>query len=175
MNIAVIFESLEGQTKKIAAFVTERLKESGHSVSLFNTADRSASLNLDGIDRVVLAAPVHERRHPKDFEVIVAAQADKLKALPTMMLSVSLKASFDEGRAEAQEYLTEMKMRIGISFDRELLVAGAVRAESYGYFESQIVHHVVLEGRPVDLIDGVREYTDWDTLHEHLDAFMTDT
>lgn len=172
MDIAVIYESFEGQTKKIATFVADRLRKGGHSVHLFNTADRSASLSLDGIDRVVLAAPVHERRHPKDFEVTVAAQADTLNTLPTMMLSVSLKASFEEGREEAQEYLTEMKMRSGVSFDREVLVAGAVRTESYGYFESQIVHHVVLEGRPVDLVDGVREYTDWDAVGDQIDAFL---
>lgn len=172
MNITVIFESFEGQTKKIATFVTEQLQKGGHLVQTLNTADRSASLNLDDVDKVVLAAPVHERRHPKDFEVLLASQADALTKVPTLMLSVSLKASFEEGLEEAQDYLTELKMRNGISFNRELLVAGAVRTESYGYFESQIVRHVVLEGRPVDLVDGVREFTDWNALATHLDAFV---
>ena len=88
------------------------------------------------------------------------------------MLSVSLKASFPEGLEEAEDYLTEMKMRTGLTFDQDVLVAGAVRTDSYGYFESQIVQNVVLNGRPVDLVEGVREFTDWDNLSAEVDAFL---
>ena len=172
MQIAVIFESLEGQTKKIAAFVEDRLQKAGHDVQLFDAADRNASLELDQVEKVVLAAPVHERRHPKEFEVLLAAESEALNALPTMMLSVSLKASLKEGMDEAQEYVTEMSMRCGVSFDREVLVAGAVRTESYGYFESQIIHNVVLDGVAVDLVDGVREFTDWTALGDQVDQFV---
>jgi menaquinone-dependent protoporphyrinogen oxidase len=139
---------------------------------VLNAADRSIPVSFDGIDRVVLAAPVHERRHPKDFEVLLTANKEILKRLPTMMLSVSLKASFPEGLEEAEDYLTEMKMRTGLTFDQDVLVAGAVRTESYGYFESQIVQNVVLNGRPVDLVEGVREFTDWDNLSAEVDAFL---
>ena len=97
---------------------------------------------------------------------------EALNALPTMMLSVSLKASLKEGMDEAQEYVTEMSMRCGVSFDREVLVAGAVRTESYAYFESQIIHNVVLDGVAVDLVDGVREFTDWTALGDQVDQFV---
>lgn len=94
------------------------------------------------------------------------------KPRKTPMVSVSLKASFPDGLEEAQDYLTEMAMRTGVEFDKEVLVAGAVRSASYGYFENQIVHHVVLLGQPVDLVNGVREFTDWDSLAKDVDAFV---
>ncbi|MEP2028234.1 MAG: flavodoxin domain-containing protein [Paracoccaceae bacterium] len=172
MEFLVIFESVEGQTRKIAESVEQQIRAAGHGVRLFNAADRLASLSFEGIDKVVLAAPVHERRHPKDFEVLVSANLEELKAHQTLLISVSLKAAFPEGLEEAQDYLTEMKMRTGFSPDKEALAAGAVRTDSYSYFESQIVQNVALAGRNVDLVDGVREFTDWDQLRTEIETFL---
>jgi menaquinone-dependent protoporphyrinogen oxidase len=172
MEILVIFETIEGQTRKIVEFVEDRIRRAGHGVRRFDTADRLGTLSFDGIDKVVLAAPVHERRHPKAFEVFVSASHEELKQRPTLMISVSLKAAFPESLEEAEDYLTEMKMRTGFKPDKEVLAAGAVRTSSYGYFESQIVQNVVLAGQRVDLVDGVREFTDWEALGAELDAFL---
>ncbi|SLN34428.1 Protoporphyrinogen IX dehydrogenase [menaquinone] [Roseovarius albus] len=173
MQYLVIYESIEGQTRKIAHHVEQRLQTAGHSVSLFNAADKTAPLSFAGYDRIVLAASVHERRHPQSFEVLVAASQKDLAAKPTLMISVSLKAAFDEGHEEAWDYLTEMEMRTKFIPTEELLVAGAVRAGSYDYFESQIVKNVVLKGESVTLDKGVHEFTDWAALDAKIDAFMS--
>lgn len=173
MNILIIYETVEGQTGKIARFIEDHVRDLGHSVRTFDTADHLGTASFDGIDKVILAAPVHERRHPKGFEVFLSASLDTLRLHPTLMLSISLKAAFPEGREEAEDYLTEMKMRTGFAPDRECLVAGAVRTGSYGYFENQIVRNVVLAGRRIDLVDGVREFTDWKRLTADLDAFLS--
>ena len=172
MEVLIIFETVEGQTGKISDFVEQRIRTAGHVVRLFNTQDRLGLVSFDGIDRVVLAAPVHERRHPKGFEVFVSTSRDELKARPTMLISVSLKAAFPEGLEEAQDYLTEMEMRTDFKPDKEILAAGAVRTSSYGYFENQVVQNVVLGDRNVDLVDGVCEFTDWDSLGNEIDLFL---
>lgn len=77
--------------------------------------------------------------------------------------------------AEAQDYVTELEMRTGFAADFQALTAGAVRTSSYGYFENQVIRFVVLEGRDVDLVDGVREFTDWDKLHTDVAEFMRAT
>lgn len=172
MRFLIVFETVEGQTQKIAEFVKQQISAIGHEVQVFNTEDRLAPLTFKGIDKIILAAPVHERRHPKAFEVFVSASLDELKACQTMLISVSLKATFSEGKEEAQQYLTEMEMRTGFKPDSEVLAAGAVRTESYGYFETQIVKNVVLAGRDVDLVDGVREFTDWEELRTEVETFI---
>jgi menaquinone-dependent protoporphyrinogen oxidase len=172
METLIVYETVEGQTRKIVDFVEERISCAGHAVRLFNTQDKLGSVSFDGIDKVILAAPVHERRHPKSFEVFVSTSRDALKACQTLLISVSLKAAFPEGQEDAQEYLTEMKMRTGFEPDIEVLIAGAVRTSSYGYFESQVVQNVVLGDRQVDLIDGVREFTDWHALCVLIDSFI---
>lgn len=172
MKVLIVFETVEGQTRKVADFVEKQIRSAGHDVQLFDTADKLGSLSFDGIDRVVLAAPIHERRHPKSFEVFVSASLTDLKARPTLLISVSLKAAFPEGLEEAQDYLTEMEMRTGFEPNKEVLVAGAVRTSSYGYYERQIVQNVALAGHKVELIDGEREFTDWDALGAQIKAFQ---
>ena len=64
MNVQIIYASIEGQTAKIARFVERQLLEAGHRVALVNALGTSA-FSLDNADKIVLAASVHERRHPR--------------------------------------------------------------------------------------------------------------
>ena len=172
MEFLIIFETFEGQTGKIVKRVERQLKDAGHGVQLFDTSDKLAPLSFEGVDKVVLAAPVHERRHPPNFEVTVSSNLAELGALPTLLISVSLKAAFPESMGEANDYLVEMKLRTGFNPDVELLVAGAVRMGSYDYFESQIVQYVALDGQSVELVNGEREFTDSDQLQTDIAAFI---
>ena len=67
MKILIVFETIEGQTRKIAEFVAHQVRSAEHVVQFFNTAEKLNSLSFEGIDKVVLMAPVHERRHPQGF------------------------------------------------------------------------------------------------------------
>lgn len=171
MTILIAFATIEGQTGKIARFVEAQLKAAGHPTKLLDTSEVSASAKVRDADRVILAAPVHERRHPKGFEMFVKAKHDVLSERPTMMLSVSLSAAFPEGMEDAQDYLTEMEMRTGFKPTQELLVAGAIRAGAYDYYASQVLRHVILRGRNVDPAQGAHEFTNWDELKRQVLEF----
>lgn len=173
MEILVIHETVEGQSRKIAEAIGAQIEAAGHGLRRFDAADRLAPLSFDGIDRVILVAPVHERRHPEGFELLVSTSLKELHARPTLMVSVSLKAAFPDWLDEAQDYLTEMEMRTKFSPTREHLAAGAIRKNSYSYYESLVVQNVALEGRDVELVDGVHEFTDWDALSSEVNAFLS--
>ena len=172
MTVLVVFESLEGQTRKISEFVEERVQRAGHMASMISTHDMSAPISLRGIEKVVLAAPVHERLHPKGFEFFVASHKDELKAHRTLMISVSLNAAFPEGRAEALDYLAELQTRTGFEPDRTISVAGAVRPSCYGYFQSVTVRNSILAHRKIDLFEGTTEFTDWAMLETEINVFL---
>ena len=89
------------------------------------------------------------------------------------MLSVSLSVAFESGQEEAREYLTEMEMRTDFKPTADALVAGAVRSSSYGYFEAQVVRHVVLRNRNYDPSEGEHEFTDWKDLARAVSDFLT--
>ena len=172
MAVLIIFETVEGQTRKIAQFVEEQCRKSGEMVELIDTAEKPAEVSFDGIDRVILAAPVHERRHPANFEAFIAQYLDELDECQTMAISVSLKAAFPECRDEALDFLIEMEMRTGLNPNVEALVAGAIRPSSYDYFETNIMRHVVLSGQAYSPEDGEREFTDWKALGAQLAGFL---
>ncbi|MSU89520.1 protoporphyrinogen oxidase [Rhodobacteraceae bacterium 2CG4] len=170
MKILIYYATVEGQTGKIARFAAASVARAGHRpVLAAAAADRA--IPLGGIDAAILAAPVHERRHPPEFETRLRAQARGLIRIPTLMLSVSLSAAFPEGLEAAEDYLLEMKMRTGLAPDREALVAGAVRASSYDYYQSKVVNHVVLRDRDPVPAGADREFTDWPALAATVAAF----
>ncbi|MBM1222188.1 protoporphyrinogen oxidase [Ponticoccus sp. SC2-23] len=164
MNIPVLFATVEGHTGRLSRFITSELEAAGHDTTAIDLSDQMAPVSLEGADRVILAGSVHERRHPQSLEVFVTAQREDLSQRPSMMISVSLSAAFDEGMDEARDYLTEMEMRTGFRPQRELLVAGAVRTSRYDYFARQVIRHVVLRGKDIDPDKGEHDFTDYDAL-----------
>ncbi|MDJ0640125.1 MAG: flavodoxin domain-containing protein [Paracoccaceae bacterium] len=173
MNVLVIYGTVEGQTKKIAEFVADHCRSEDHTVEIFDTATDPVTASVKDFDKVVLAASVHERRHPRDFEAFVSGYQDDLAERDTMMLSVSLNAAFPAGMEEAQDYLVEMKMRTGLEPIAELLVAGAVRQATYDYYAKQVLQHVVLRDHDFDPTKGDYEFTDWDALTAALKGFLS--
>ena len=164
MNIPVFFATVEGHTGRLARFITSELEAAGYETAAIDLSDEATPISLDDADKVILAGSVHERRHPQSLEVFVTARREDLTKLPSMMISVSLSAAFEEGMDEARDYLTEMEMRTGFRPQRELLVAGAVRTSRYDYFAQQVIRHVVLRGRDVDADTGEHDFTDYDAL-----------
>ena len=172
MSLVIAFGTIEGQTGKIARFIEKRAKEAGKDVKVIDTTDPSATVNFEGVDTVILAASVHERRHPQQFEVFVASEQAALSQVRTLMISVSMNAAFPEGHDEAQDYLDEMKMRTDFDPDAEMLVAGAIKSREYDYYATQVLRHVVLRGRSYDPAVQEREFTDWEALGDGVSAFL---
>lgn len=172
MEIAILFETVEGQTGKIVTVVAHQVRSLGHNVTICDTAHQAVGGCLERADKVILAAPVHERRHPRKFEATLIGAREALAARPTLMLSVSLKAAFADGLEEARDYLIEMQMRTGFAPTLELLVAGAARMNAYDYYERQIVRHVALVGQDVELGETGREFTDWRVLKAWVATFL---
>lgn len=172
MSVLVAYGTIEGQTGKIARYVQKLIEDAGHQTILFDTSNQIDDVDFDGVDRVILAASVHERRHPKSFEVFVSGHQNQLEKRRLLLLSVSLSAAFPEGQQEAQSYVDEMKMRTGLESEADVLVAGAVKTKRYDYYATQVVRHVVLRDREFDPTLEEHEFTDWEVLAEKVLAFV---
>ena len=172
MQVSIVYATVEGQTAKIAHFLSDKIRSLGHDVNLMDVDDPS-EISLAGSDAVILAASVHQRRHPRNFEAFLTAENTLLTQKKTMLLSVSLSAAFPEGQQEAEEYVTEMKMRTKFEPHNAVLVAGAVRLGEYDYFALQVVRHVVLRNHDYDVQEGTHEFTDWGDLSDQVTRFLT--
>jgi menaquinone-dependent protoporphyrinogen oxidase len=172
MSVLIIYATVEGQTGKVAKAAADHVRAAGMEPVLFDASDELAPLSFEGVTHVILAAPVHERRHPRSFETLLAASREDLAARKVLMLSISLSAAFPDAMEDAQDYLVEMKMRTGLAPDAEALVAGAIQAASYDWFETQVLRHNVLSGRSFDPEDGPHDFTDWDALAKTVRDFL---
>ena len=170
-KVLIIFETVEGQTGKIGRYAADHARALAEIVNIADV-DSADRLSVNEYTHVILAAPVHERRHPRKFEALLAAKRRDLDGLKTLFLSVSLNAAFPEGLEEAQDYVAEMSMRTGFEPGRTALVAGAIQTDKYDYFATQVVRYVVLRGKKVDLNETHHEFTDWDALAKTISAFL---
>ena len=68
MRVMIAFSSIEGQTAKIARFIERGIRAKGRDVAVEEVSVDGKPLSFEGYDSVILAASVHERRHPKAFE-----------------------------------------------------------------------------------------------------------
>lgn len=171
MKVLILYATEEGHTGRIARFLEETVVKQGHQAELVD-ADEPTELDFEDVDALILAAPVHQRRHPRNFEALLTAFSGQINKIKTLFASVSLSAAFPEGLEEAGEYVTEMKMRVGLEPDEELLVAGAVRTSHYDYFAMQVVRHVVLRDRDFDPGSGEHVFTDWKALSDAVSNFL---
>jgi menaquinone-dependent protoporphyrinogen oxidase len=164
MTVLIAYATVEGQTAKIAHFVEGQVRDTGQETTLLEVDGSTGDVQFETIDSVILAASVHERRHPKAFEVFVGNNRAALAERSVLLLSVSLSAAFDDHRDEAQDYLDEMKLRTGLEPAAELLVAGAVRPESYDDYAARVLRQVVLKDRAFVTTTRDHEFTNWDEL-----------
>jgi menaquinone-dependent protoporphyrinogen oxidase len=172
VKILVAYGTTEGQTRKIAEFVAEHLREAGNDVQLHDSARLALGLKVGDADVVVVAASVHLKVHQESIANFVFAHEDQLRLKPSLFLSVSLSAAFDEGKTDAKAYADQFVAEAGWEPTRTILVAGALRYSEYDYFKEQIIQHLVLKGREISVSTGDYEFTDWDDLSRQIADFM---
>ena len=172
MKVLIAYATTEGQTRKIAEKIANQVRELGHVAELVDVDREHHNIDVDDFNAVIIAASVHQHAHQDAIEVFVAACHAALNTKPTMFLSVSLSAAFDEGRREAQDYIAKFIEHTGWTPGVSLPVAGALRNEEYDYFQQQILEHVVLKNREVDHPERDHEFTDWKALADAVEAFL---
>ena len=171
MKILVAYGTTEGHTRKICEFVANRVRELGHDTDLIDLGRKQGDATPESQDRIVVAASVHQMGHQDSVGGFVIANRSALAEKPTLFLSVSLSAAFEEGQAEAQKYIDDFLTKLDWSPTKALPIAGALKYDEYDFFKSQIIEHVVLDGR----YEGGKtdhDFTDWSKLAEEVESFL---
>ena len=174
MRVLIAYGSTEGQTQKIARTISEQISGLGHDAQLFNTSELLGDLRPSSFDRIIVAGSVHNKRHQESVELFAMANLKTLQAKPTMFISVSIAAAYEEGLPEAQGYVDSFVSDIGWQPGQTLLVAGAVRHGEYGYFRELIVEHIMLRDLGLNDPKKDHEFTDWAALAKAIEAFVGD-
>lgn len=173
MNILIVYGTTEGQTRKICEHIGERLEQAGHSVRLHDSGASPADVDVGSFDAAIVAGSVHQNKHQESLRLFAIAHRAALQRLPTLFVSVSLSAAFEEGKADAAGNVSAFLKETGWSPTTSLTVAGALRFDRYDYFMEQIIRYVVLRGHAEGQSETDNEFTDWPALDRAIDGFVT--
>lgn len=172
MRYFVVFGTVEGHTRRIAEAVVSGIVEAKHEVILYDVLKKSPDLAKEAYDACLIAAPVHQQRHPDEIINFIKAHAGQLNGAPSALISVSLSAAFADGQVEAQSYVDRLLRTTGWSPTATHCAAGALRYSQYDFFQEQVIRHVVLQGHDVGDIQGDHAFTDWEALGRFVQKFI---
>jgi menaquinone-dependent protoporphyrinogen oxidase len=173
MRIVIVYGTTEGQTRKVATFVGDRLEQAGHTVELLDASTLPQDFDLPGFDRAILAASLHAGRYQAPVEHFATRNSRMLNTIPTAFLSVSLAAAGDseEDKRGLAECLERFLATTGVRPVVVEHVAGAFRYTEYDFLKRWAMKYIAWrKGQPTDTGRDY-EYTDWDALARFAEAF----
>ena len=173
MYFLITYATTDGQTRKIARFVADRLAGQGQSVELLNVED-AGGIDLGRFDAAVLAGSLHVGGYQKALERYVAAARVELATLPTLFLAVSLSAAGNnpDDWAGLRKCLAAFELETGWTPGRVEHVAGAFRFAEYDFFRAWAMRRIADQKGEAVEPGKDKEYTDWSALGHTLDAWV---
>ena len=172
--ILVAYGTTEGQTRKIAEFIAERLRIRGHRVDLVDTATPAAQQLGAAYQAAIVGGSLHQQRHQRSLEHFLKDNRVWLGAMPLALFSVSLSAALDDmdSRLEARRLLDELADDCGLKPRVVRCIAGALKYTQYDYLKRQLMRMIARHyDKPTDPAQDV-EYTDWGDVESFVDEFL---
>jgi menaquinone-dependent protoporphyrinogen oxidase len=171
-HVLVLYATVEGQTRRIAVRIAERLQRAGHAVELGEACAGEPLALLDHFDAIVVGASVHYGHHPAHLRAQLRMQLPALARLSSAFFSVSLSAGGPGAKPDAaRRYMTTFLRQVGWQPARTALFGGALQYSKYGRFKRELVRLFVrVAGGDTDMSRD-HEYTDWSAVARFADAF----
>ena len=174
MNVLILFGSTEGQTRKIAMFIRDRLERVGHKVRLIEASD-DIDVDLGGFDRIIVAGSLHGGEYQSSVVDFATAHHAELNRLDAVFLSVSLSAAGHD--KEDVDGLANCMARFendtGWHPSRVEHVAGAFRFTRYDLLKRWALKYIAWKkGQSTDTSRD-HELTDWAALERSVDSIVS--
>jgi len=175
MRILVVYGTNDGQTRKIARFVSERFARQGHQVVTADVSEAPALPDPRRFEAVLVAASVHLGRYQAPVIRFVREQRAAISARTNAFLSVSLTAAGHEADdvAGLKKCVADFIQASGWTPQRIHHVAGAFRYTAYGLLTRYVMKYIAWrKGAPTDTHRD-HELTDWDDVAHFADTFAS--
>jgi menaquinone-dependent protoporphyrinogen oxidase len=172
MNILIAYCTTEGQTRKIVEAIADQIGKMGHEAVIDDVCSVQGDVRPRDFDKVIVAGSVHDGTHQEDLNLFVFANRDVLRDKPSLFISVSMGAAFDDTRGDAEGYVRDFCQSTQWEPTSHVLVAGALRHGEYGYYEEMLLRHKVLAKHAIDHPEKDQEFTDWDALAKSIENFV---
>ena len=172
MKFLIAYCTTEGQTRKIVQAIADQIQVAGDEVVVDDLSELQNEIQLGGFDKFIIAGSVHNDQHQNNLAVFVFANRINLKNKPSLFISVSMAAAFEDTIADAEGYVKDFCKSAEWQPTDYLLVAGALQHGKYGYYEEMLVRHKVLAKHAIAHPETDQEFTDWNALAKSVAAFV---
>jgi menaquinone-dependent protoporphyrinogen oxidase len=173
--ILVAYATTEGQTRKVAEFIAERLRIRGHRVDVVDTLSPAAEAVSAAYQAAFIGGSVHYDKHQGWLVHYVKSNIEWLNAMPTAFFSVSLAPVHADagGRAHAQKAADEFEQQTGLKPRLVRLINGALLYTQYDFFKRMMMKMISrAQGRTTETATD-HEDTDWADVEAFVDEFLT--
>lgn len=173
MKLLIVYGTTEGQTRKIAAFMADRLQSQEHSVTLADAADLPDDLVVESFEGAIVAASLHMHRYQNAVLHFLKLHRDALSIVPSAFVSVSLAALSGDAddRADLEKCVADFLHETGWEPTVVHHANGALRYTEYDFLRRWMMKFIATRyGGPADTARDY-EYTDWDALATFVDGF----
>lgn len=167
VKILIVYGTTEGQTRKIARFLTDRFTDAGHTVELTD-ATEPGEIDPSRFDKAILAASVHVGEYQSAIIHFATEHSAALSAMPSAFLSVSLAAASDDPNElqDIERIARDFTEKTGWTPGEIVHVVGAFRFTRYDFFKSWTMRYIASrKGVTVDPKEDL-ELTDWEALEQ---------
>ena len=173
MKVLVLYGTTEGQTRKIADFVTTKLKQRGDIVTMIDAADVPWDLRPKDYDAAILAGSLHAGVYQTPLIHFARKFHETLNKMPTAFFSVSLSAAGKDAddlkgvAVCADLFVKETGWKPGEINH----IAGAFKFADYDFFKRWMMKVIAWE-RGITIGGAAElELTDWDALAKTAEQF----
>lgn len=161
MKALILYSSRDGQTREIASYIANKLKEQ-QECDVMNILLADA-IDWSKYDRVLIGASIrYGHFHPK-VEKFVKGHLGEISKRPSGFFSVNLTARKPEKRTpQTNAYTRKFLLASPWQPDCCAVFAGALRYPRYGFFDRIMIQFIMrMTGGETDASKEV-EYTDWE-------------
>lgn len=173
-RIAVLYDTTEGQTAKIACKMAELARDSGNDVTVMEVRKLPENFQLDAFDGVIIGGSIHVGKHSPALVEFVKQNRRMLEKGPSAFFSVSLSAAGKSERQQqnAERCLDEFLVETEWTPRMKATFAGALLYQDYGFFKRLMMKWIAKqEGGDTDTSRNY-EYTTWSAVDEFAREFL---
>jgi menaquinone-dependent protoporphyrinogen oxidase len=165
VQVPVFYTTTEGQTRRIAERLAERLRASGvDSRALDMATEEARVVDWSSVRGALVGASLHVQQHQPAAAEFIRAHVGHLNAVPSAFFSVSLSAASDnpEEVAAAKRLAAAFPPSLGWHPPLVVALAGRLAYTQYNLFVRFMMKRIAKrQGGPTDTSRDY-EFTNWD-------------
>lgn len=172
-NILIAYDTIEGQTRRIAEHIGETLAKNGDHAQVLNIRRPPSGFSLDSFEAILVGASIHLGKHSRTVTHFVRRHKPRLESVPSGFFSVSLSAAGSEKeRREAERYVEEFLRQTSWTPTMKATFAGGLLYREYGFLKRWMMKKIAKgAGKDTDTSRN-HEYTDWHAVEQFVGEFL---